>query len=637
MPLGWLDARQAVEVGTALADQYAPPTVAGTRAPARSASNRRDQAGALQELLRRAQLETQTLRLNFYQKAKFANTFKWRLLENGIEEQTADEVTRTLVLHLSVGPTADAAADTNAAVTPAEPAGTGTVRTLLGQGDYYMSRGAYAEAAQCYESMIGLHPRHAEALERLGAALCELGRFRDAEPCFRRAIRIRPSNVSAHRNLGTLLRWRGQLGASEHALRQALKLKPGDLEARSSLGFTLLGLGRAGEAKAQFEKALKSSPRHEDALFGMGQVARLEGRFDEAAALYERVLAANPKRAGALAALAVLRRMTSADRPWLQRAEELAGRGLSVLDEADLRFAIGKYYDDVGDYSHAFRNYQRANELQKSLAEAYDRAAQTRFVDDLIRIYSAPGLAQAQPGASSSERPIFVVGMMRSGTSLVEQIVASHPAVHGAGELGFWTEAVRRHDVAVRRGPLDEPLRERLATEYLRVLEGVSGSAQRVVDKAPINFEYLGVIHAVFPRARIIYVRRDPIDTCLSCYFQPFFAGLNYTMDLGDLAHYYREHQRLMAHWRGVLPAGSMLELPYAELVADQRGWTRRLLEFLGLEWDERCMEFFRTQRTVATASAWQVRQRIYTGSVERWRHYAKFIGPLRELKDLDS
>ena len=189
----------------------------------------------------------------------------------------------------------------------------------------------------------------------------------------------------------------------------------------------------------------------------------------------------------------------------------------------------------------------------------------------------------------------------------------------------------------LRRTLLDESTRKKLAENCLRELEARSGDALRIVDKTPLNSDYLGVIHSVFPNARIIYMQRDPIDTCLSCYFQKFDVQLNFTMDLSDLAHYFRQHHRLMAHWRAVLPPGSILDVPYAELVADQEGWTRKVLAFLGLEWDQRCLDFHKTERPVVTASAWQVRQKIYQDSVARWRHYAKFIGPLLELKDLDS
>jgi hypothetical protein len=231
-------------------------------------------------------------------------------------------------------------------------------------------------------------------------------------------------------------------------------------------------------------------------------------------------------------------------------------------------------------------------------------------------------------------KPVFVVGMMRSGTSLVEQIIASHPAAAGAGELSFWYDSVGKHEAVIRREPLGERLREELAESYLGALARHSVDALRIVDKAPINSEFLGVIHSVFPKARIIYMRRDPIDTCLSCYFQQFSSTLNFTMDLSDLAHYYRRHQRLMAHWRAVLPPGTILEVPYAELVADQERWTRKILDFLGLEWVPGCLDFHSTSRPVVTASYWQVRQPIYNDSVQRWRHYRKFIGPLLDLKE---
>jgi hypothetical protein len=335
--------------------------------------------------------------------------------------------------------------------------------------------------------------------------------------------------------------------------------------------------------------------------------------------------------------------MTSSDRAWLERAEQIAaGGGIAPMDEAALRFAIGKYCDDVEDFERAFKSYKGANELLKTLAEKYQADVRTRFVDDLIRVYTRDVIsnikanigANIEVGASSSTKPVFVVGMMRSGTSLVEQIIASHPAATGAGELEFWKDAMRKHDASVRRQLLGGPVRNELAEGYLRTLAGHAKDALRVVDKAPVNSDFLGVIHSVFPNARIIYMQRDPIDTCLSCYFQAFPPALNFTMELSDLAHYYREHRRLMAHWRAVLPPGTILDVPYAELVADQELWTRRILDFLGLEWDQRCLDFHRTERPVVTASYWQVRQRIYSDSVQRWRHYRKFIGPLLDLKD---
>jgi hypothetical protein len=304
------------------------------------------------------------------------------------------------------------------------------------------------------------------------------------------------------------------------------------------------------------------------------------------------------------------------------------------LDESELRFAIGKHYDDVGDFKRAFENYKRANELLKPIAEPFDLDAYRLFVDTMIHVYTPGLVVRVDGGASASMKPVFVVGMPRSGTSLTEQIVSSHPCAKGVGELEFWSQVVHAHEATIKQGLLDESTRNELAEAYLRVLETKAGEALRIVDKAPVNCDYVGVIHSVFPNARIIYMQRDPIDTCLSCYFQPLSATQNFTMDLSDLAHYYREHQRLMAHWRAVLPAGAILDVPYAELVADQEGWTRRILNFVGLEWDQRCLDFHSTKRAVVTASYWQVRQRIYGDSVQRWRNYRKFLGPLLDLKE---
>jgi len=634
MLLGWFNARQAAEVGIALADHFAPPTVSRSIKRAKKESAQRERGAALQELLRRAERETRALPLNLFKKATFANSFKWRLLENGVEREMADQVTRTLVLHISQNQ-ADSAPGRDSAAAPADRPNPSTAQYLLTQGDEYLAQHAYAKAITSYEHLLELNPRHACAFNNLGAALFKLGRYQEAEQHFRRAIGVKPDYSDAHSNLGSVLRSRGHLAGSENSLRRALKLKPNHVEARSNLGLTLLSLGRTIDAKAHFEKVLRIAPRHANALLGMGQVARMEGRFDQAEAILERVLEADPNMPGAWAALVGLRKMTS-DAGWLQRAEEIAASGIAPLEEADLRFAIGKYYDDVADFERAFRSYKRGNDLMKAvLAEKYQPDVHTRFVDDLIRVYTRETISGTESGGSASVKPIFVVGMMRSGTSLVEQIIASHRAVRGAGELPFWSDAVRQHATAMRQGPLGEPLRKKLAKEYLRILTGHSVDASRIVDKAPVNSDYLGVIHSILPNARIIYMQRDPIDTCLSCYFQQFSPALSFTMDLSDLAHYYREHQRLIAHWRTVLPPGTILDVPYEELIADQEGWTRKILKFLDLEWDERCLDFQSTQRTVATASYWQVRQRIYGDSVGRWRNYKRFIGPLRDLQDL--
>jgi hypothetical protein len=224
--------------------------------------------------------------------------------------------------------------------------------------------------------------------------------------------------------------------------------------------------------------------------------------------------------------------------------------------------------------------------------------------------------------------------MPRSGTSLAEQILASHPAVYGAGELTYWKMASLEVGAAALEGEADSGVPGSLAQEYLRQLSGLSPDAARVIDKMPGNFAHLGMIHAALPHARIIHMSRDPIDTCLSIYFQNFHIAHAYANDLDDLAHYYDQYRRLMDHWRSILPPQTLLEVPYEALVEDQEGWSRKMIEFVGLPWDAACIDFHRTERNVSTFSKWQVRQKINRSSVERWRNYAPFIGPLLRLSE---
>jgi Flp pilus assembly protein TadD len=624
MLLEWFNARDAANAGVALADSLAPST-----APHSAKAARKKEAGALQELLQRADREVWTLRLNFYKKAKFANSFKWRLIENGMERKVADEVTQALILHLSQGQ-ARAASELKPAAPIRRPRA-GKPHPLLDQANKYLDEGANAQAVEHFREFLALQPRNPEALCNLGVALVRLGRYQEAERYYREAIEIDPLSAEALCNLATVLQ--ANPAEAEHYLRRALKINPKNVDARGKLGLALASKGRTREATAAFKKALKAAPRHAEAFLGLALIARMEGRFKEAESFINRALNLDSKLPGAWTAMNSIRRMTTADREWLKGAEEIAASGISLWQEADLRFAIGKYLDDVDDYEPAFQSYRRANELLKTVTPKYDGPAHSKFADDMIRGHSREALSRIRNGGSASMKPVFVLGMPRSGTSLTEQIIASHPSAKGAGELQFWLEAERAHDGELRQGLIGEPARKKLAEDYLRVLELQGQGALRVVDKNIFNCDHLGLLHTVFPKARVIYMRRDPIDTCLSCYFQNFSTELSFTLDLSDLAHYHTVNQRLMRHWCSALPAGTILEVPYEELVADQVAWTHKIIDFLELEWDDRCLSFHQTARAVNTASAWQVRQKIYNRSVERWRHYEKFIEPLKGLR----
>jgi Flp pilus assembly protein TadD len=623
--IDWFNSRKAAEIGAALADEFAPRSAPELTRPSLHGSA----SSSLERLLLRADCEVRSLQLNFYKKAKFANSFKWRLIENGVAREIADGVTQSLVLHLSQSQVP--ASGLPSAPVPSNRSDRAQAQQLFNRGTKFFSQKDYAEAAVLFEEVVELDSTHAEALNNLGSSLFQLGRYVEAEQRIRDAIAIKPNYADPYGNLGILLRLKGDLVAAEASLRQAVRLRPNYVEARINLGLTLVFLGRLRDARTYFAKTLKTAPRNIHALYGMGQIATLEGRFDEADSTFRRIVELDPKMPTAWAALGSSRKMTNADSEWFKRAAEIVKSNLHPLEEANLRFAMGKYCDDVNDFAQAFQNYKRGNELLKPAVYPYDRQRRSQRIDDLIQCYSREALSNMKDSGSSSTKPVFVVGMPRSGTSLTEQIIASHPAAFGAGELPYW-ETLMVKESGITQGILSEAARLKVAESYLRILDARSQAALRVVDKAPVNSDYLGIIYSVFPNARVIYMQRDPVDTCLSCYFQHFAAGLNFTLDLADLAHYYREHQRIMAHWRSVLPPGFILDVPYEELVADQESWSRKIIDFIGLEWDARCLEFHTHEREVITASAWQVRQKIYKNSVARWRNYEKFIGPLKSL-----
>jgi tetratricopeptide (TPR) repeat protein len=614
----WFNAGEAQQVASDLADQFAPRTAPGPK----------DDVAALQELLRRADRDERLAGLNFFKKAKLANTFKWRLLENGVERRTADHVTHSLLVHLSRAPSLEE----RSATADVAPSSAKKAPDLLLRGDKAFAGGVYEDALKIYQQALAGNPANPEAFNSLGATLCKLGRYIEAEQALRQALSLAPDYVEANYNLGSVLRWTGNMEEAELWFRRAIKANPTHVAARIGLGLTLTHLGLTRDAKARFEKVLKASPRDPEALFGMALIAKAEGRFSDAEAILKRVLEDQPKMAVAWAALATLRTMTPADEDWLRGARGLLDGGVGRLEKADLLFAIGKYHEDIGDFDEAFQSFAAGNRALKDMAIKYDRKGRDSFIDDMHRVYTKDAIAAVGDGASDSTKPVFVLGMPRSGTSLIEQILASHPSIFGAGEMDFWNTFARTHESEVRGGLLDQATRRKLGEDHLRLLQS-RGDNVRIIDKTPINSDYIGIIYSVFPNARFIYVDRDPIEACMSCYCQQFWAALNFTLDLSDLAHYYKGHRELFKHWQSVLPTESILVVPYEELVRAQEGWTREMLDFLHLDWDGRCLSFHDTQRIVVTASAWQVRQKIRTPTVVRSQAYKKFLGPLKALR----
>ncbi len=488
------------------------------------------------------------------------------------------------------------------------------------------------DALASYRQALALKRDFVDAHTAVCNQLRELGRVQEAIDAYRQLLRLRPDMAEAHGNLGGLLLDLGQLEEAMACYGEALRIKPDYAEAHHNRGIVLRLLRRADEAANSCRQALALNPALAAAWAVLGDIRADQGDFAQAEELYRRAVGIDPDLAEGWAGLAQLRKMTANDGWWQDAALRLASKPLEPRKESLLRYAIGKYFDDLGEFDQAFGHYRRANELGKQQRMPHDRDALTRSVDRAVSSYTPERLAAARESGVNSPLPVLVVGMPRSGTSLVEQILASHPAVIGAGELTFWNSLGASGPPFLGQAQVGAAARHAAAQQYLLLLQIQSAKAQRVVDKMPANFLQLGLIHAALPRARIIHVQRDPIDTCLSIYFQDLRTTLSYANDLGDLAHYYAEYRRLMEHWRSALPAHVMLDVRYEDLINDTETWSRKMLAFIGLHWDARCLQFHQTERDVLTASRWQVRQRISTSSIGRWRHYQEHVGELRVL-----
>lgn len=490
--------------------------------------------------------------------------------------------------------------------------------------------GAWDVAVAHYRAVLQQHPDFADAHYNLGNVLQKLERHDEAEASYRQALQFKPQFAYAHNNLGNVLRQLGRLNEAAQSYHHAIQLQPDYAEAHNNLGIALQSFNLI-EAEAHCRRALELNPRLTEAMVFLADILSNRGEFVDAEAWLHRAIQINPAMSDAWAGIPTLRKMTEADDRWIARAQELVTLPLPARSMAYLRHAMGKYHDDIKQYELAFINHQTANDLSKQYAPRYDRRQAEQFADLVIAGFSKEFFDGPHSGANASTRPVFVVGMPRSGTSLAEQIIAAHPAAFGAGELFFWEPALHGFDL---HGAHVESQLAALAGNFLALLDKCSPEAQRVVDKMPTNFRCLGLIRAAFPHAKIIHMERNPVDTCLSIYFQHFDAAHPYANDLDNLAHQFRQYRRIMEHWQDVLPAQSLLHVPYEGLVENQEHWTRIMLEFVDLPWDARCLDFHLKERTVGTASKWQVRQKMNRTSVERWRNYQQFVGPLLGLLD---
>jgi tetratricopeptide (TPR) repeat protein len=517
-------------------------------------------------------------------------------------------------------------------------------RALALKPDYGMARNNLAAALNQQEEFaaglanskraIALIPEFFGAYVNHAAALMGLERFAAAEAPLRRALELAPDRMQTHRDLGWVLAKLGRYEEAVVCLEQAIALDPDDPTIHFALGTTLYLRKDLPGSEARLRRAVALAPGYTAAWHELGTVLRSSGRFEEALFCFRRVVDLDPDWPEAYRSLAVTGQQ--ADKAQLRHLEAvLKNRGRSVSDRISAGFALGMLLDNAGRCDEAFPCFAEANALHRQqraeAGERFDIDALRRQVDDLIELATPDFFSAAAPWGNPSQAPVFIVGMPRSGTSLVEQIAASHSRVFGAGELDalekIW-ETLSAHNRGLPAKKWDAAFARRLADRHVRALQALGNGAVRIIDKMPDNIFFLWLVAALFPSARIILCRRDLRDACLSCYFHHFSEGHLYAYDLADCGARALEIDRLANHWLQVLPL-KILVINYEDLVSDLEGECRRLVAFLGLDWERACLDFYRTERPILTASAWQVRQPLYGRSVGRWCRYARDLTPL--------
>jgi tetratricopeptide (TPR) repeat protein len=532
--------------------------------------------------------------------------------------------------------------------------------------DAYAATGDNDEAIHSYRQALGLKPDYFEVHSNLGGALLDAGRWDEAVHHYRQAVQLRPDIAELHDNLGNALRIAGYCETAISCHEQALRLKPALVTARSNMGSALSKLGRQREAIEAFESALQLAPDMPEVHVNLAALLASQGRLDEALTHYRTLSRLHPEYLGAVAgeadvlmemgeldsarrrlepyaamrgrhagitlAFSALARETAQQRDSIDDLDRLLEQGISSAEELRrVHFRLAGLHDQTGSYDRAFEHYRRGNQLKP---HHFDRAEHRRHIEQIMSTFnerSMPGLPRA---GNDSELPVFFVGMPRSGKTLIEQILAAHPQVTGAGELPDIRDinsVLERQTGApfpLSLGQITVEQLDELANGYLsrRTAEAFPRTL-RVIDTMPFNIEQLGLIAMLFPHAHIVHCRRDPRDMLLECYFKDFGAGHSYANDLADLAFRYHQYDRLCQHWKNTL-ATAQLEVHYEELVLDPETVSQRLTEFLGLQWEPGCLDFHRSKATrLIGGRRW--REPINDRAVGRWKNYQRHLQPL--------
>lgn len=558
-----------------------------------------------------------------------------------------------------------------------------SARDLTDRGNVLVRSGRLTEALDYYHRALGAQPSAFEARANLGGVLVALGRFAAAEPHLRLALAQRPEQAPLHDALGVVCVERGKAAEAEVHLRRALQLAPERVEMLRHLGNALCQLHRYDEAETVYRHAVQVGPDDSESLAALADLLRRQKRFADAEHLYRRAVVLHPDNAAVLYGLghclaeagriaeacdsltrAIIAKPDYIDAyyrlvllgdpatlsPCLPRLEALTGRvpSLPAQQQVHFWFALGRLRENAQRYDVAFEAYATGNRIERDLHHLDDYPAhrepqEARFADRIAATFSGEMLRTApRPPVGDPRVPIFIVGMPRSGTSLVEEILAAHPAIYAGGELGHWPEVLRefwgfdesRDHVAYPEvvPTLTANALRNVGQTYLDRVWQLASGVSHITDKLTGNFLHAGMIHLALPQAKIVHVVRDPIDVCFSCFANVFENGsVPYTYDLATLGRHCARYLALMRHWRQLLPADAMLEVRYEDLVVDTEAQIRRLLAYIGLPWDARCLEFHSNRRAVHTVSLGQVRRPVYRSSIARWKPFEAHLGPLLE------
>jgi len=501
----------------------------------------------------------------------------------------------------------------------------------------HLASGRFPQAKNGLQQILKTDPNQPVAMHLLGVVNLKMEKYEVGIDLIRRSLEIKPDYAEAHTDLGVVFHKLGRLNEAVDSYQKVLLLKPDFAEVHNNLGLVLSKLGNRDDAAASYCKALAIKPHFAEAHHNFGLVVSEQGKLDDAAASYRKALAIKPDLAETHRSLALIKKFSEYDNDIKMMEDAYTSPSLSDEQKMRLSFGLGKALEDLQQHEKAFNYFFTGNALKRRTYNFSVKREEDKF-SKIKNNFTKNLFVKYRDAGSSNETPIFILGMPRSGTTLVEQVLASHPNVYGAGELSDFRRITKSNfgkieDIQFPDRANYSNSRDLLSAgdEYVSVIRGDSETKKFITNKTPHNFLFIGMIKLVLPNAKIIHCCRDSHDTCLSI-FKNYFPAENfkYANNLNELGQYYNLYHDLMDHWHEVLP-DFIYDIQYEDLVADQEKQSRALLEYCGLEWDDACLEFYKTDRPVKTISSAQVRRPIYKDSVQSWRKYEKWLSPMLE------